>query len=158
MTLEKRSALSALLGAEIVRFQEASNAFDDLAAAILSLDRRDLPCMTVLLFGGAATVRRLAVMLGSPQSVVRDTVATLEMAGYARRRPSPDGLQVELTAHAREWIKRIWEPLERLGGEVMARFSTDELASIARFVQSGRELQEQHVGSARHGDPFLRTA
>ena len=149
MTPGQRSALSALLGAEIVRFQEASHAFDELAAAILSLDRRDLPCMTLLLFGGPATVRRLAVMLGTPQSVVRDIVATLEMAGYARRRPASDGLQVELTAHAREWIKRIWEPLERLGGEVMAGFSTDELASIARFVQSGRELQEKHAADLR---------
>ena len=149
MTGSKRSALSARLGAEIVRFQEASHAVDELAAAILGLDRRDLPFMTQLLFGGPSTVRQLSDILRAPQAAVRDVVARLEMAGYARRRTAAGVLRIELTAHAREWINRIWEPLEQVGGEVMATFSTEELASIARFTQLGRELQEKHAVNLR---------
>ena len=53
-------ALAERIGAEIVRFQEASYAVDEVAAAILGLDRRDLPTMTLLLFGGPATAQHLA--------------------------------------------------------------------------------------------------
>jgi AraC family transcriptional regulator len=142
-------ALAERIGSEIVRFQEASHAVDELAAAILGLERRDLPCMTQLLFGGPATVRQLAGTLNTSVGTARDVVAKLEMAGYARRRHSSDGGHIELTAHARDWINRIWEPLARQGDEVAATFSNDELASIARFVQTGRELQEKHAANLR---------
>jgi hypothetical protein len=36
-------ALAERIGAETVRFQEATYAVDELAAAILGLERRDLP-------------------------------------------------------------------------------------------------------------------
>ena len=64
-------------------------------------------CMTLLLFGGPATARRLAEALRLPLGAIRDVVARLEMAGYARRSASSGGPLVELTPHAREWIDRI---------------------------------------------------
>src|SRR5207249_1424475 len=50
-----RQALVQLIGNQVVRFQEESAAFDDVAARILALDRPDLACMTMLLFGGPAS-------------------------------------------------------------------------------------------------------
>jgi hypothetical protein len=49
-----REQLVGLMGIEVVRFQDESAAFDDVAARILALERGDLPCMTRLLFGGPA--------------------------------------------------------------------------------------------------------
>ena len=100
-------ALSAQVGDEIVRFQEASKTVDQIAAAILRLDQQDLPCMTLLLFGGPATAQQLAGALRLPLKAIRDVVARLEMAGYARRSAVLGGPQIELTPHAREWIDRI---------------------------------------------------
>ena len=60
--------LSAQVGDEIVRFQEASKTIDQVAAAILRLDQQDLPCMTRLLFGGPATAHQLAEALRLPLS------------------------------------------------------------------------------------------
>ena len=65
-----RQQLIALMGQEVVRFQDESSAFDDIAAGILSLDRSDLPCMTMLLFGGPASVERLTAALNTRRSVV----------------------------------------------------------------------------------------
>ena len=143
------SALSAEVGAEIVRFQEMSNTVDQIAAAILRLDRQDLPCMTLLLFGGPATAQQLAEALHLPLSALRNVVARLEMAGYARRSPAPGEPQIELTPHAREWIDRIWEPLRHRGTEMLAPFSAAELSLMARVLRAATEVQERHVADLR---------
>ena len=143
------SALSRAVGAEIVRFQEVSNAVDQIAAAILRLDRQDLPCMTLLLFGGPATAQQLAEGLRLPVSAVRDVVARLEMAGYARRSAAAGGPQIELTPHAREWIDRIWEPLRHRGAAMLAAFSPRELSMMVRVLRAATDVQEQHIADLR---------
>jgi len=86
-TANQGRALVDQVGSEVVRFQEVSNTVDTVAAAILAVDRQDLPCVPLLLFGGPATTRRLAESLQIPLGTARDVVARLELAGYARRRP-----------------------------------------------------------------------
>ena len=141
--------MSEQVGNEIVRFQEASKTVDQVAAAILRLDQQDRPCMTLLLFDGAATADRLAEALRLPLNVLRDVVARLEMAGYARRSAGAAGPQIELTPHAREWIDRICEPLRHRGTEMLAAFSPDELLLIVRVLRSAREVQERHLADLR---------
>jgi AraC family transcriptional regulator len=143
------SALRRQVADGFAQLQETSNAIDRLAASILGLDRSDLPCMTLLLFGGPAPVDCLARALHVPVAEVRNAVARLEMAGYARRRAGADGAAIELTPHAREWIARIWEPLSRRGDEELARFSRLELQAIARLLQTARDVQEQHAEELR---------
>lgn len=140
----------AQVGDEIVRFQEASKTIDQVAAAILRLDQQDLPCMTQLLFGGPATARQLAEALRLPFSTVRDVVARLGMAGYARRSASPGGPLIELTPHAREWINRIWEPLRHHGTEMLAAFSPEELSLIVLVLRRAGDVQERHIADLRH--------
>src|SRR5262245_18943358 len=146
---ESRAALSVEVGNEIVRFQEASNTVDQLAASILGLDRQDLPCMTLLLFGGRATAPQLAQTLRLPLKAVRDVVARLEMAGYARRSPGAGGWHIELTPHAREWIDRIWEPLRHRGTSMLAQFSPRELSLMLRVLRMATEVQERHTADLR---------
>ena len=143
-------ALSAQVGDEIVRFQEASKTVDQIAATILRLDQQDLPCMTLLLFGGPATAHKLADALRLPLSALRDVVARLEIAGYARRSAGPRGPQIELTPHAREWIDRIWEPLRHRGTAMLAAFSQEELSLIVQVLRAAREVQEGHIAELRH--------
>src|SRR5262245_49321057 len=79
-----RASLAQAIGRSISRFQDASNAFDDVAAEILALDRRDLSCMTMLLFGGAATGDELARALHLQRGIVTTTLERPQLAGYAR--------------------------------------------------------------------------
>ena len=58
-----RHRLLENIGLEVVRFQEESTAFDDVAARILALDRADLPCMTMLLSAAGASVDQLTAAL-----------------------------------------------------------------------------------------------
>jgi AraC family transcriptional regulator len=137
------------MGSDVALFQEESAAFDDVAARILALDRGDLPCMTMLLFGGPASIDRLTAALHAPRSAVIATVDRLQLAGYARRRPERGEARVELTEHARQWIERIWEPLREEGGRLLARYSTRDLAAMRTFMVRARAVQERQVRRLR---------
>lgn len=141
-----RVALIDDVGYEVVRFQEASNTVDTVAAAILAVDRRDLPCLTLLLFGGPASPSQVADVLKMPISNARDIVARLELAGYVRRNLEPRDARVELTEHAREWIAKIWEPLRLKGHEVLAQFSNRDLEVLWKVLRASSDLQESQAG------------
>jgi AraC family transcriptional regulator len=130
----------------VVRFQEASNTVDTVAAAILAVDRRDLPCLTLLLFGGPASPSQVADVLKMPISNARDIVARLELAGYVRHNLEPRDARVELTEHAREWIAKIWEPLRLKGHEVLAQFSNRDLEVLWKVLRASSDLQESQAG------------
>ena len=144
-----RDQLVVSMGTEVVRFQEESSAFDDVAALILALDRGDLPCMTLLLFGGPASVDQLAAALHVRRGAVAATVDRLELAGYARRRAEEDVSRIELTEHARQWIERIWAPLRDDGGRLLERYSTRDLALMRTFMVRARDVQERQVRRLR---------
>jgi AraC family transcriptional regulator len=160
-----RDRLVGLMGIEVVRFQDESAAFDDIAARILALERGDLPCMTRLLFGGPASIDRLTADLQVPRAAVAGTVQRLTLAGYARRRPDAGEVQVELTEHARDWIERIWTPLRAEGGRLLGSYSTRDLAVMSAFMARARGIQERQlrklrkwlsVPSSRARTPHLR--
>jgi AraC family transcriptional regulator len=144
-----RDELMASIGSEVVRFQEESTAFDDVTARVLALDRGDLPCMTMLLFGGPASVDQLTAALHARRGAVTATIDRLELAGYARRRAEGESARIELTEHAREWIERIWAPLREDGGRLLRTYSTRDLALMCTFMTRAREVQEGQVRRLR---------
>jgi len=143
-----RDQLVGLMGIEVVRFQDESAAFDEVAARILALERGDLPCMTRLLFGGPASLDQLSAILDVPRAAVAGTVERLTLAGYARRRPDAE-VQVELTEHARDWIERIWAPLREEGGRLLGSYSTRDLAMMSAFMVRARAVQERQLRKLR---------
>jgi AraC family transcriptional regulator len=144
----RRTQLTSAIGGQVARFQEASYAFDDVAAEILALQRHDLPVMTALLFNGAASADELAAALPIRRSVVSTILERLQLAGYARVQPG-SAARVELTAHARSWIERIWAPLRDDSIRLLDRFSPAELAVVARFVEQATGLQETRTRALR---------
>lgn len=139
----------AVVGAGVVRFQEGTEAFDELAAQVLAIDRRDLSCMTLLLFGGPANIATLAIAMRRRASAVTESVGRLERAGYVRRRPGRGSPPVELTEHARAWITRIWDPLRQDGERLLSGYATKELDVIAAYVAQAVRIQQQHARRLR---------
>ena len=144
-----RQALIQSIGMQVVGFQEESAAFDDVAARILALDRSDLACMTMLLFGGAASVDELTAALHVQRGVVTATVERLQLAGYARRRPEIGGARIELTEHARRWIERIWEPVREEGDRLLRSYSTRDLTVMSTFMVRAGAVQERQIRRLR---------
>ncbi len=143
-----RPQLVQAIGRAVSQFQESSNMFDDLAAEILALDRRDLACMTMLLFGGPATPEDLAAALHLRRTVVSTTLARLQSAGYARVQPG-ERARIELTEHAREWIARIWSPVKADGDRLLATYSVGQLETFATFLRQACALQDKQISVLR---------
>jgi AraC family transcriptional regulator len=147
-----REALVEAIGSGSVRFQDAASALDDAAAAVLALNRSDLPPLSMLLFQGPLAIDRLAVALARPSKVLQATLERLQLAGYARRMPGAEDEQkerFELTQLAREWIETIWGPLPREGARLLQAYSPRELSVIARFLSLGSDLQERQGARIR---------
>jgi AraC family transcriptional regulator len=143
-----RASLMQAIGRTVSRFQDSSNSFDDVAAEILALDRRDLSCMTMLLFGGAASAGELAAALHMPRGLVMTTLQRLQLAGYARFMPGNDS-RIELTEHARKWIERIWAPVREDGNRLLEVYPIQQLAIFARFLQQACEVLEARTTQLR---------
>jgi AraC family transcriptional regulator len=137
------------IGEEVARFQEASAGFDDVAARVLAVERADLAVLTLLLFDGAAPVASLAAALDRGRSDVGASVDRLLMAGYARVARGAGGTTIGLTAHAREWIERLWAPLREAGLQLMGRYPTRQLETMRDFMAGARAAQEQHTARVR---------
>jgi AraC family transcriptional regulator len=133
--------LQESVGQAIARLQDASVAFDGVAANILALDRNDLPCLTALLFGGAASADELAAALHAPRGAVVATLERLQLAGYARFQPGGPA-RIELTEHARQWIERIWAPLRDTGYRLLDAYPNRQLKLIAAFLRQASDVQE----------------
>jgi AraC family transcriptional regulator len=144
----QRLRLLGAIGQDVSRFQEASYAFDDVAAEILALQRSDLPCMTLLLFNGPASSDRIAAALHAPSRVVNATLERLQLAGYARFQPG-GGRRIEITEHARTWIERIWAPLQKEGERLLGTYATRELTLLNTFMGRACEIQEGRTHKLR---------
>jgi AraC family transcriptional regulator len=144
-----RAQLVDRIGEGVVRFQEKSAEFDEMAARILAVDASDLACMTMLLFGGAAPIDEMTTALQRPRHSIVATVERLELAGYARRRRGAHESPVELTEHAREWIQRIWAPLREEGERIMSLYSARDLDVVSGFLRRAGEAQERQVRRLR---------
>jgi AraC family transcriptional regulator len=143
-----RMTLMRVIGADVSRFQEGSYAFDDVAAEILAVSRNDLPCLTMLLFSGAASADDVAAALHLPRARVTAALERLQLAGYARSQPGRSP-RVELTEHAREWIERIWAGLRDEGRRLMDHYSTRQLALVSTFMRRACEIQEARTKRLR---------
>jgi AraC family transcriptional regulator len=147
-TGHERRRLAQSIGMDVPRFQDASNAFDDVAKEVLAVDRSDLSCMTMLLFSGPASADEIAAALHVGRGSVATMVERLQMAGYARVQPGSRG-RIELTEHARKWIERIWAPLREDGDRLIAAYPTRHLAPIAAFLREACEMQERQTRKLR---------
>lgn len=146
---DQRNQLSGAIGQAVVQFQEDTSEFDRVAARVMALGRDDLPCLTALLFGGPATIERLVGMLDSSRAAVVATCERLQLAGYARRRGRGGHAVVEITAHAHQWIERVWSPLRVDGERLMSGYDVRDLAVIHRFMDRAQAIQQKHVRRVR---------
>jgi DNA-binding MarR family transcriptional regulator len=137
----------------LARAHEAANdAFDEVAAQKLGLNRTAVRCMGIIDNEGPMTAGRLARLSGLTSAAVTAILDRLENAGYARRtRDEKDRRQVivELTPLVEQRAGPIWAPLGQQAEELMGRMSVEQLKGVIELFRAWIELNDRNVERVR---------
>lgn len=152
MPASRRTAKSELVADLITAFRASGNqdnAFENLAAERLGVNRTDLHCLNAIENAGGLTAGELAAAAGLTSGAVTGVVDRLERAGYARRVPDPADrrrVKLEVTAEFYARAADIWGPLAAEWRESLAkRFTAAELERITEFLRLTNDVGRRHL-------------
>lgn len=135
------------LAREVPGFQSAAEAVDEAAGEVLALSPAELRCLDQVRHG-PQTLEELSHRLARSRRACAASLERLELAGYVRRQGG-EVERYEITEHAEEWLESLWGPIRDEGVRLFDGYSNETLEQIARFIRSGRELQEAHARRIR---------
>jgi len=141
---KNHEALVAAIGKAVQAFQDATDLFDEAAAARLRINRTDLRCLGVVAARGPVSVGEVGRAVELTRGAATTALDRVERAGYVRRVRHPQdrrGVLVEITKEGLDAAGAIWAPLVEAGGRMLAAYSEGELTTILRFLDEARALQ-----------------
>lgn len=125
------------------------NAFENLAADRLGVNRTDLHCLNAIENAAGLTAGELAAEVGLTSGAVTGVVDRLERAGFARRVPDPADrrrVKVEVTPEFYARAEQIWGPLAAEWEASLAdRFTAAELTRLTEFLHLTNEVGKRHL-------------
>ena len=129
------------------------NAFDNLAAERLGVNRTDLHCLNIIENSGGLTAGELADEAGLTTGAVTGVIDRLERAGYARRVSDPaDRRRVKLEVTPKFYARadKIWGPMAAdWESRLSRRFTAEELELVTEFLRATNELSRRHLERLR---------
>ena len=152
MSRDSKDKLIAEVADEVRRHQTAQDAFDDVAAGFMGINRTDLRCMDIVDRAGQVTAGALARESGLSSGAVTTVIDRLEAAGYVRRvRDETDRRRVlvELTDEARRRAWEVWGPIAEEAGRLFAAYDEEQLRFILDFMGGAVEFLERHRARVR---------
>jgi DNA-binding MarR family transcriptional regulator len=143
------------IGIAVMRWQDATEAYDEAVGRLTSLAAAERACLS-LLFSGPQPAGAIAAPTALTPAAVTALVDRLEARGLVRRsRDAADRrkVMVEATEAAGEVTRRYYQPIGIAGAEFLAgSFDANELAAILRFLEGAVELQRRHLAKLEAGD------
>lgn len=143
-----KAELVGELGMAIRRDQNASQAFDELAAQLLGINLTDLRCIDIVEQRGRLTAGELAEAAHLTTGAVTAVLDRLERAGYARRvRDTADRRRVlvELTGKIEAATGEIWGPAGAAFNRLLDRYTAAELQLVIDLLQRGAAVQAEQI-------------
>jgi DNA-binding MarR family transcriptional regulator len=146
--VSSREELQAELAEQMQAFQARVDAFDELAAKRLGVNRTDLRCVELLMAQRTASPGELGPALGLTTGGVTAMLIRLERIGYLRRIPHPDDgrkVIVEVTDEVRQRTLEMYGPIVDGGHRLLAAYSDAEVELLTGFLRAVRELYEGNL-------------
>jgi DNA-binding MarR family transcriptional regulator len=144
----KQQLIDQLVG-EFRTSGNQDDAFDNLAAERLGVNRTDLHCLNAIENSGGLTAGQLAAAVGLTSGAVTGVIDRLEQVGFARRVADPSDRRrvvVEVTPEFYAQADRIWGPVRAdWESKIAARFTVAELELIIEFLRLTTELGTRHA-------------
>ena len=145
------------VASELRLLQQSFDAFDEVAAATLKLNRTDLRALDVLLASdGCLSAGELSHALKLSPAATTTVIDRLERSGFAERISDPHNRRrvlVAVTDAARAAERDIYAPVGVAGAQALAEFSLDQLATILHFLQTSRRVQEDQATRISRHEP-----
>jgi DNA-binding MarR family transcriptional regulator len=142
----RRQALIADIGLATQAFQRSTDAFDDLVADRLGLNRTDLRCLDWL-FDGPKTAGQLAAATALSTAATTTLLDRLEQRGLVRRvRDTTDRRKVlvEMNEEGCRRTNEFYAPLAEQGARMLERYTDDQLRAMRDHLRASVELIDAH--------------
>ena len=146
------------VGAAVQAYQRSTDAFDDIVADRLGVNRTDLRCLDWL-FEGPRTIGQLAQETALSSAAATALVDRLERKGFVRRvRDTVDRrkILVELTDAAQDQTRLLYGPLVVDGARLLANYTHEQLLVLRDYLEVARQLTDRHrhrIAGASWGEP-----
>jgi DNA-binding MarR family transcriptional regulator len=158
MSSRKREDLVRAIGQAIMRWQDATEAFDEAVGRIYGLNSAERRCLSFV-SQEAQTASAIATETALTPAAITALIDRLEDRGLVRRsRDAEDRRKVfvEATAKTRELVRTTYGPIAQGGAEMLARYSIDELTTVRRFVEDALALQRRMTAALVERSPTQR--
>jgi DNA-binding MarR family transcriptional regulator len=155
MSRDDKAALIDQLGHMIVRWQDATQKYDEAIGEIYGLSATERLCLSFL-WPGPQTASAIAKEIRLTPAAVTALVDRLESRGFVRRTPDPNDRRKVLVEQAEAAIKLTNEhyaPLGIEGAKNLAKYTEAELRTVTAVLNDSMALQEEMTQRLleRHG-------
>jgi DNA-binding MarR family transcriptional regulator len=150
-----RAETAKAVSLAIMRWQDATQAYDEAVGARLGLIAAERHCLG-LLYGGPQSAGAVAAATGLTPAAVTALIDRLEARGLVTRTRSLEDRRkvvIEATELTRDLSERYYGPIAREGEKVVAGFSDAELAVVLRFIDAALDLQNAQLARLKADPP-----
>lgn len=151
MSSARRDTLIDAISSTVMRWQDATQAFDETVGQKLELGTAERHCLGFL-HEGPKTAGAIAQAVALTPAAVTAMIDRLEMRGFvARRRSVEDRRQVRvaLTDMAMTTAMKFYGPIAKEGAALLESMTTAELDVIKTFFDKALALQQRQTDRIR---------
>jgi DNA-binding MarR family transcriptional regulator len=145
MSSGEKDKLIETIGVTIMRWQDATEAFDETVGELHNLTSADRRCLSFVSLG-PQTASAIAKETALTPAAVTALIDRLEVRKLVRRRSDASDRRkvlVEATDKTRELIRGTYMPIAQAGVKMLAGYSIAELTAIRRFLEEVLVLQRR---------------
>jgi len=150
---DDKAALVQHLGTLIVRWQEATQRYDEEVGAIFQLGPAERLCLSFLT-SGPQTASAIARATRLTPAAVTSLIDRLEARNFVRRQADPNDRRKVLVEAAEATfavIEKAYAPLAAAGAEALGKRSIDELHLLTAAIEEVLAIQNRMTDTLRAG-------
>lgn len=145
MSSTDRDRLIETIGRAVMRWQDATQKFDEMVGRMFDLNVSERLCIG-LLFHGPQTASQIAQVINLTPPAVTALLDRLERRGYVRRRRDENDrrkILIEVAENTERLVAEVYQPTAEAGADMLAKYSDAELNVIQRMLAESTSLQER---------------
>ncbi|CAN7372503.1 MarR family transcriptional regulator [Ensifer sp. T173] len=139
------------IGGAVMRWQDATQAYDEAVGERLQLNAAERRCLAFL-HAGPRPAGAIAEETGLTPAAVTALIDRMEARGLLQRTRSAEDrrkVMVENTDAVEMLTAPYYRPIAEEGAGFLATFSAEEQAVLLRFLEGATALQQKHLAALR---------